>query len=203
MMMMMMMTLMRRAGALLSTAGLLVMLAAPALANSPGPITVDGVEYNATKVSGPTVHYETPDTNPQEAFTERNVWTGNGSEHLPCPAGIHWIDNKNVLTISNCLEAPVTTTTQPPGTTTTAAPPSTTTTSTVPPTTVTSTTAPQTTTEAPDCDEGSPTWNEETQDCRLPFTGPGDWVAPTALTGAGLMALGLALLALSRRLQNA
>lgn len=130
-------------GTVLAVLGIVLMLALPATgAEEVGPITVDGVEYAPTKVTpGGTVHYETPDVNPQEAFTSRNVWTGNGSEHLPCEGGIHWIDNKNVLTISHCLEVPATTTTTVPRTTTTETPPSTTTTE---PETSTTTTVPDT-----------------------------------------------------------
>ncbi len=88
----------------------------PALASGDHVLTVDGQEYSPTKVVGnandPTVHYETPDTNPGAAFTERHDWVGNGSEKLPCEFGIHWIDNANVLTISNCLEGETTTTTR-------------------------------------------------------------------------------------------
>ena len=129
---------------------------------SPPEIVVDGVHYSASKVSGETVHYETPHTNPSSAYTDRNVWTGNGSELLPCEGGIHWIDNENLLTISHCLPGettttttslPTTTTTVPPTTTTSTEPPSTTTTiptsTTLPPTTSSTTTVPETTTTDP------------------------------------------------------
>lgn len=91
-----------------------------ATATSGPTLNVDGVEYSPTKIvgNGETHHYETPDTNPTAAFTDRNTWTGNGSENLPCEGGIHWIDNKNVLTISNCLETETTTTTVETTTTT-------------------------------------------------------------------------------------
>jgi hypothetical protein len=100
-------------------ATLMVASAGAALAVDAGPITVDGVQYAATKVSGPTVHYETPDVNPSAASTGHHTWVGNGSENLPCEDGIHWIDNANVLTISHCLEVPDETTTTVPETTTT------------------------------------------------------------------------------------
>lgn len=130
-------------------------------------ITVDGVEYEATKVSGPTIHFETPDINPQAAFTARHVWSGkHGAEHLPCEGGIHWIDNKNLLTISHCLESPTTTTVVP-------------TTTTVPSTTTT--TAETTTTDSAPTTTGT-----------LPYTGAGETMG-LALTGLGLVALGAAL----------
>jgi hypothetical protein len=71
-------------------------------------LIVDGQSYTSTKHSGAAIHWETPDADPLEAsFAERNqTWTGNGSEHLPCPYGIHWISNDNILTVSHCLEAP-------------------------------------------------------------------------------------------------
>lgn len=115
-------------------------------------LIVDGNRYLPSEVSGPVRHYETPDTSPLEAYSDRHVWEGNGSEWLPCEGGIHWIDNANVLTVSHCLDVPpttTTTTTEPPPTTTTTTtttqPPVTTTTA--PPTTTTSTTT--TTTEPP------------------------------------------------------
>jgi len=136
---------MRRIGIIAATLALFFVLGIAA-ANAGGVdlIWVDGNPYEATKQSGPTLHFETPDTNPQAAYTERNVWQGNGSENLPCPGGIHWIDNKNVLTISNCLTAPETTTTPVPETTTTTLPNLTTTTTT--PSTTTSTLPGSTTT---------------------------------------------------------
>ena len=88
---------------------LLAIGAAPAFGDPPpegeGPdtITVDGVPYDATQKSGSVSHFETPDENPQEAFTSRHTWEGHGSEHLPCENGIHWVDNTELLTISNCL----------------------------------------------------------------------------------------------------
>ena len=127
----------------------------------PHELRVVGVKYAPTKVvgSGPTVHYETSDlVHPNlskltgSIWTERNVWTGNGSENLPCEGGIHWIDNKNVLTISHCLETPpptTTTTTTPSTTTTTTAPPTTTSTTVATTTTSTSTTPEVTTTTEP------------------------------------------------------
>ena len=125
-------------------------LVASSDASSDHVLNVDGTDYAPTKVvgSGPTVHYETPDTNPAAAFSERHVWTGNGSENLPCEFGLHWIDNANVLTISNCLEGRTTTTTTEPEVTTTTEPEVTTTipdvTTTVPEDTTT--TVPDTTT---------------------------------------------------------
>lgn len=127
-------------------AALAVLWALPASGVVGHTLTVDGTVYLPSQISGPTVHYETPDTNPQSAFTERNTWTGNGSEHLPCEFGIHWIDNHNVLTVSHCLEGEngTTTTTTSTSTTTTTEP--TTTTTTTEPTTTTTTTEPTTTT---------------------------------------------------------
>lgn len=98
---------------LLIVGGLLVLAAitmTPSQATSGGDtvlshaLEVDGVVYLESSHGGAfTFHYETPDTNPTLAFTQRHLWTGNGSENLPCEGGIHWIDNKNVLTISHCL----------------------------------------------------------------------------------------------------
>lgn len=110
-------------------------------------LVVDGVSYTSTKETpGGTISWETSDTNPTSAlFAERNqTWGygGNGSDHLPCPYGIHWISNANVLTISNCLEAPPSTSTTSTTTTTIAPSTSTSTTS----TTSTTTTLPATTT---------------------------------------------------------
>lgn len=115
-----------------------------AVASGVDLIWVDGNPHEATKISGPTLHFETPEAWPTAAYTVRNVWAGNGSENLPCPGGIHWIDNKNVLTISNCLEVPSSTTTTIPNTSTTTTVPASTTTTTVNPTTTT--TIPSTTT---------------------------------------------------------
>ena len=155
----------------------------------PHELRVVGVKYAPTKVvgSGPTVHYETSDlVHPNlskltgSIWTERNVWTGNGSENLPCEGGIHWIDNKNVLTISHCLETPpptTTTTTTPSTTTTTTAPP--TTTSTTVATTTTSTSTPPevtTTTEPPSVTTTTapPTGSTSTTTCPIctPITDP-------------------------------
>lgn len=71
----------------------------------PGPIVVDGTPYQPTQVSGPVWHYETPTPNPGSARVEvrDQDWTGNGSENLPCPDGIHWVSNESVLTVSHCL----------------------------------------------------------------------------------------------------
>lgn len=93
----------------------------------------------------------------------------------------------------------VTTTTQPEVTTTTVPEVTTTTVPEVTTTTVpeeTTTTVPEettTTTVADSCDENSTTWNEDTQNCELPFTGPLD-VLPWGL--AGLVALGVGSLAI-------
>jgi len=123
----------------------LILMSGPSQSIVGPDIIVDGVAYDPTKIVGngydATVHYETPDTNPQAANTDRHVWVGHGSDNLPCEGGIHWIDNRNVLTISHCLEVPTTTTTPVPETTTSSS-----TTTTESPTTTTSST---TTTEAP------------------------------------------------------
>ena len=148
-----------------------------------GPIiNVDGVEYQASKVTpGGTVHFETPDTNPVAAFTVRNVWVGNGSKQLPCPGGIHWIDNKNVLTISNCLEEETTTTTEQETTTTTEQ--------------VTTTTGQVTTTTTEQ--ETTTTGQETTTTPTLPRTGTD--AAQAGGLAAGLLAAGLVALTLSSR----
>ncbi len=125
--------------------------AALAQANGTHTLTVDGTVYAPSKVvgSGPTVHYFTPGATPSVAFTERHTWTGNGSDNLPCEGLLHWIDNKNVLTISHCEFENGTTTTTTQVTTTTS-PEVTTTTRVVSTTTsTTSTTQPTTTTTAP------------------------------------------------------
>ena len=157
-------------------------------------ITVDGIVYEATKVSGPVIHFETPGSNPLVAFTARNTWTGHGLENLPCEFGVHWVDNANVLTISNCLGGDTTTTTTspssstlPPETTTTV--PSTTTTTVF--TSLTTTTLPATTTTMSE----TTTSTVEDEPCSWPtcreLTGP----TPTELpetgitTNAGLLAL--------------
>lgn len=187
----------------------------------PHRLVVDGVTYTEpTKVvgSGPTIHWETPDTNPDWAYSTRHYWEGNGSEHLPCPGGIHWIDNKNVLTISHCLETPGTTTTSttepptttlPPSTSTTTVPETTTTTKT--PTTTTSSTSSSTSTTVgpttsipPACDQEDPT-----TPCGGISTGGGacatsvsgsDWVPWVAVfLGLGTMALAGSMLYGTRR----
>lgn len=191
-----------------------------ARATEVGPITVDGVEYAPSKVSGPTVHYETPDTDPQAAFTARHVWVGNGSDNLPCEGGIHWIDNKNVLTVSHCLptdtttttELPTTTTTEPPTTTTVTEPPTTSstvtttvpasTTTTVPETTTSSSTS-TTTTEASTTTSSSSTTTTAppttttvqqitttTTLPELPATGPSETLSVVAVFGVLLATLG-------------
>lgn len=164
-------------------------------------LTVDGEVYSATKISGPTVHYETPDTSPEVAFTERNTWTGNGSEWLPCEGGIHWIDNENVLTISNCLEVPTTTTTIP--TTTSTSPTTSTTTTTVPVTTTvttptTTTTPPTTTSTVPPSTSTTPPTVPTTE---LPFTGIHDF-EPIAVYGVLALLAGLVLLTLTSTKRN-
>lgn len=133
----------RQIAILATTITALLLIAAIAFGTATYQLTVDGQTYEPTKVVGdynfPTVHYETPDTDPQEAAAWRDwywqTWTGNGSDLLPCEFGIHWISNANVLTVSHCLDAPTTTTTE--GTTSTTSTPTTTTTE---PTTTTSTT---------------------------------------------------------------
>lgn len=160
-----------KAGLIAGAVFVLATISVSALGTNP-TITVDGQTYQATKVTpGGTIHFETPDTNPQVAFTDRHQWAGNGAEHLPCEAGIHWIDNDNLLTVSHCLEetestttttvvettttAPSTTTTLPEQTTTTLAettttdPESTTTTVPVTSTTVTTPTTPSDPPELP------------------------------------------------------
>jgi LPXTG-motif cell wall-anchored protein len=126
----------------------MLLLARPVWATPTAQLTVDGVTYSPTHISGPVYHYETPDTSPLVAFTNKHTWNGvNGAENLPCPGGIHWVDNKNLLTISHCLpwEEPTTTTTTSTTTTTTTEPPTTTTTE--PPTTTTTEITTTTTTE--------------------------------------------------------
>lgn len=151
-------------------------------------ITVDGVTYEATKISGPTTHFETPDSFPKDAFTERNVWAGHGSEHLPCQGGIHWIENNNNLLISHCLAAPAPTTTTSVAETTTTTGPSTTTTTLVPSSstttarssTTTVTTPPTTaTTEGPTTTSAPPPSTSTTGE--LPYTGAGETGALAAL----------------------
>jgi len=189
------------------------LFATATLATVPHELNVDGVTYAPSKLSGPTVHYETPDVNPTSAFSERHVWEGNGSENLPCEGGIHWIDNKNVLTISNCLEIPESTTTTTVVVTTTTVPPTTTT---VPPTTTTipettTTTVQTTTTTTPSTTTSTTTVPESTTttvvvttttvppcvypDC-LPETGRN--LALPFFAGLALMALGLAALTVTR-----
>lgn len=190
------------AAILLGTLGFLVTAQNLLVADDlPTIITVDGVTYEATKVSGPTVHFETPDTNPSEAFTERNVWVGNGSEQLPCEGGIHWIDNENVLTISNCLPSATTTTTgastttSTESTTTTSSP---TTTTTVPSTTTTTTTPTTTTSEASTTtsttEPATTTTTTTTTPPSLPFTGPDEAMAVLLGLSIGFIAAGVGLL---------
>lgn len=183
---------------------LIIFVLSGVAANATTPeLNVDGTVYAPSQISGPTVHYETPDINPQAAFSDRHVWSGNGSEHLPCPAGIHWIDNKNVLTISHCLEGEPpssTTTTVPPTTTTsssttTTAPEvttttiaSSTTTTTLDPTTTSSTSTPVTSSTVPTpCDETDP------PTC-LPHTGATETLIALAVAGLLTVVLGAAAL---------
>lgn len=163
---------------------LLIGIAVPVTAQDSHSLTVDGTVYSPTKVVGndadPTVHYETPDTSPTVAFSERHDWVGNGSEHLPCEGGIHWIDNKNVLTISNCLETESSSTTTLPPTTTSQ--PSTTT---IPEQTTTSTT-PSSSTTLPD--SSTTTSPSSSSSSSLPVTG----VPSSTMLGVsmGLLSLG-------------
>ncbi|RLB68245.1 MAG: hypothetical protein DRH08_01490 [Deltaproteobacteria bacterium] len=170
-------------------------------------LTVDGVTYQPNKAvgEGPTFHFNTPDVNPQAAFTDRHVWSGHGSENLPCEGGIHWIDNANVLTISHCLETPpeTTTTTEPPTTTTvpetttTTGPPETTTTQ--PETSTTTSEPPGTTTTKPTPAETTTTIPEVSTDIpeELPLTGGS--LALFAAIGTALLGLGALTLRATRR----
>lgn len=122
----------------------------------------------AYKQSGNAWHFATPEPNPFEAFVRVYSgddyvlvpWTGNGSEHLPCEFGIHWIYNGNRLTVSHCLENPATSTT-----TTTTQP-----TTTAPETTVPETTAPTTT----ECEKVVTTddFDSPSQECVTDTTAP-------------------------------
>lgn len=161
----------------------------PANGSTPSDIVVDGVAYEATQVSGPVVHYETPTPNPVAASTERHTWDGiHGAENLPCEGGIHWIDNANLLTVSHCLEVPTTTTTTEPPTTTTTEPPTTTTTE---PTTTT-TEAPTTTTIAPTTTTVVPTTTTpETTTTETPVTTTTTTPGELPLTGANLGVLAI------------
>lgn len=149
-------------------------------------ITVDGVEYDAGEPFTADVdHYYTPDVHPLAAHTERHVWQGHGQEQLPCEGGIHWVDNKNVLTVSHCLPTADTTTTTAPTTTTTE--PTTTTTTTSPTTTTTegtTTTTDATTTSTTEAATTTVTPTTTTTPPELPKTG-----APLGV----LAAVGLAL----------
>lgn len=154
-------------------------------------ITVDGATYEATQISGPTIHFETPDTNPSEAFTDRHVWEGHGSDNLPCEGGIHWIDNRNLLTISHCLLTTTsTTTTVIPTTTSTTAPPTTTTsevetTTTTAGSSTTTTSGPEDTTSTTTVTSVPPSTSPPTTTAppELPFTGPPavEWLVALAL----------------------
>lgn len=138
-------------------------------------LTVDGVAYAPSQLSGPVVHYETPDTSPVAAFTERHVWNGvHGAEHLPCAGGIHWIDNANLLTISHCLPDPTTTTTTEQTTTTTEA----TTTTTTEPTTTTTEATTTTTTVVTTTTLGTTTTTEAV----TTTTGPDETTTTTVVT---------------------
>lgn len=165
----------------------------------------DGVVYLPTKITpGGTFHYETDNTNPSQAYLNNHVlgdlvWTGNGSEHLPCEGGIHWIANKNVLTISNCLEAPPTTTTSPVETTTTTELSTTTTTpvassTTTPETssTTTETTVPSTSTLPPPTSPPTSPPVDQDGPSELPYTGLSRTTL-LALLAAGLVSVGSVL----------
>ena len=186
---------MRRAIFIGAVIGLLIVaLVSIARADSP-TITVDGVTYSAVKVTpANTIHFETPDTNPSAAFTDRHVWEGHGSEYLPCDGGIHWIDNANVLTISHCLETETTTTTTAPTTTTTVV--ETTTTTTTPTTTTsspsTTTTAPVTTSSSvpPTTEPPTATTPPSAPPPTLPYTGLPDNASGLVLAGLALLSLG-------------
>lgn len=117
---------------ILIAAILIVVLAGTAHASTSHVLKVNGVEYTDTKVSGTAWHFETPAgvVPVLASVAERSqTWTGNGSDNLPCPYGIHWISNENMLTISHCLDASTTTTTA--GSTTTTTPRSSSTTTTI------------------------------------------------------------------------
>ena len=74
-------------------------------------LTLDGTEYTSYKHSGSADHYLTPAagvTTSSVAFTAKHTWNGvNGADVLEECQGegdqLHWIDNKNVLTISHCV----------------------------------------------------------------------------------------------------
>jgi len=167
-------------------AALLMLALASAVQASNNWLYVDGALYAPTHVSGPVFHYETPDSNPTDAFSNRHEWTGNGSEWLPCPNGIHWVDNKNRLVISNCLETSTTTSTIPKETTTTENQQTTTTVA-----DTTSTTIRETTTTTVRVDSTTTVIREETTttvsvpQVTLPYTGMGTAI----LTGMAISAL--------------
>lgn len=132
---------------------LALMFGGVAHADETHTLVMNGTNYTSTQVSGPAWHFETPGDPQSASVPERNqTWTGNGADHLPCPNGIHWISNENVLTISHCLGVPeeTTTTTVSPTTVapTTSTEPSTSTTTV--PESSTSTTLPASTTTVSD-----------------------------------------------------
>ena len=145
-------------------------------------INVDGIEYISYKHSGSAIHFNTPDTNPSSAYTATHTWSGNGSEHLPCPGGIHWINNDSNLIVSHCLPYETTTTTDPATTTTTVDQSGPTTTTTVPATTTTTI-----------FDQRGPTTT-----VTLPETGPASTGTQFSMA-VGLIVLGIALMVSSRR----
>lgn len=140
---------------LLTLALAATVLAWPAHTGASGhQLVVDGTAYDSTKEAGASIHWETYGDPQHAVFAERDQeWYpgDNGSEHIPCDYGIHWISNDNVLTISHCLEAPPSTTGPTTTSSTTVAPtssPSTTlAVATTVPATTTSTSSPTTSTE--------------------------------------------------------
>ncbi len=204
----------------------------------PGPITVDGVQYPADRTTGGATHYETPTPNPKTASNSVHTWTGNGSGNLPCPGGIHWISNENVLTVSHCLAdsgSTTTTTTEAPdeSTTTTEAPDESTTTieapdestttieapdesvpeglvggdgGTVPDTVLDeSDTVPEVPATVPDEATTQPTLvagDSGAVPGSLPVTGARDALG-VAIAALGLVLIGLAVVAMARRRENA
>lgn len=136
-------------------------------------ISVDGTTYDSYQSSGPVDHYLTPSTGvtaQSVVFTARHTWDGvHGAENLPCEGGyLHWVDNSQLLTISDCREGgtpsptPTPTVTPSPSTPPTTPPP---TTSTPPPTSSTHTPTPPTThthTPPPASPDGSKSPREHT-----------------------------------------
>lgn len=96
------------AGAALAVTGLIVTPGVASASNTSHTLVMNGVSYSSYKESGAAWHFNTPAgiTPTSASVAERNqTWTGNGSDNLPCPYGIHWISNNNVLTISHCLSS--------------------------------------------------------------------------------------------------